>query len=249
LHLFTVPLNEPEPIDALVVELMRGYSFEEVLEQVYKIEPSRLAISQLLIARAPVGTPIDPALVKEVTTGQAATIPSDLRFFGDTVRELGSAFVRFPDRPIYLLFSHDHVHYLSDNLNPTSVFNPLAGERSIVESTLKRIQETEMQVVVESGRARFPVIPHVLYEAPSGRLVQSFLRIGNIQRSRAAVDALFFWLLPHLRDCSAIITDTWSIGTIAFNASRRLSSYHKEGPPCPVEMVSSYLDGSPESAA
>jgi hypothetical protein len=232
------------------MEIVRGFSFEEVLEQIYKTESKTLAISQILIARSPVATQIDPSVVRDLIAGRLQEIPRELAFLCSRPQDIDNVFARFPGRSVHLLFSHNHIHYLSANINPTSTINPLDQSEAIRNKAIRAIREIEIEVIVEAGRARFPAIPGVLYEAPNGRLVRSFLRIGNIQRSRAAVDALFFWLLPHLRDCAGIITDIWSIGSIALNASRRLSSYHFPlRAPCAVEMVSSYLDGSQESAA
>ena len=249
MHLFSAALTEPELLDALVIELVRGYSLKETLEHVYKIDSKKLAISQTIIARAPVATPIDPTSLREVITDQTDRIPRDLQFLCEKPNDLKDAFVRFPNRPVHLLFSHDYGHFLSANLNPTSTINPLDRQDVNSGNIIRTIRTAEIDAIVEAGRARFPAIPGMAYEAPSGHLVPSFLRIGNIQRSRAAVDAIFFWLLPYLKGCSGIITDTWSIGSIALNASRRLSSYRAPFQrPCPVEMVSSYLDGSEESA-
>ena len=251
MHFFSVQLTDPEPTEVLVVELVRGYSFEETLEHIYKTEPKRLANVQMVIARAPVFSPIAPAHVEKLRSGKLRRLPPELEFLGHGFRNLATAFARFPRRPIHLLFSYKYTHYISRNLNPTSKTNPLDGvEGDVLATTLRTIQRKEIETIVEDGRARLPSMPGVLYEAPNGHLVRSFLRIGNIQRSRSAVDSLFFWLLPHLRDCSAIITDTWSIGSIALNASRRLASYSKPiKRPCAVEMVSSYLDDSQERAS
>jgi hypothetical protein len=98
-------------------------------------------------------------------------------------------------------------------------------------------------MIVETSRARLPSVPGSLYLAPSTRLMRSFLRVGNVQYSRAALEAFFFWLLPYLRNCAGIFTDTWSISSIAMSASRLLSVY-AEAVPCPVEMLSQYHDGS-----
>ncbi|WP_462220354.1 hypothetical protein, partial [Ferruginibacter sp.] len=72
-----------------------------------------------------------------------------------------------------------------------------------------------------------------------------FLRVGNIQTRRHVLDAIFFWLIPQLKNTSAILIDSWSISSIAFNAARLLcryddkihhSSFH-------VNMLSYYPNG------
>jgi hypothetical protein len=139
---------------------------------------------------------------------------------------------------------------LSDNINPQVSNSPLGTDLPI-DVTLRAIQDAEIDCIVESGRAQLPRAPGVTYRAPSGRLMKSFLRIGNIQRSRSALDAVFFWLVPYLRDCTGLVTDTWSISSIAMNISRRLAVYSSTdtmAAPCPVEMLAQYLDGSPARA-
>jgi hypothetical protein len=79
-----------------------------------------------------------------------------------------------------------------------------------------------------------------------------FLRVGNVQGTRQVLDAFFFWMLPFLKDRSAILTDTWSISSIALNASRLLERYWMNSGPeqinrftseeCYVDMLSSYPD-------
>lgn len=86
MHLFGVSLTEPELIDALVFELVRGYTFEEVLEQVYKTEPRRLAISQVIIARAPVSTAIDPKIIEGLVAQKLTNLPPNSIFWSNNKR-------------------------------------------------------------------------------------------------------------------------------------------------------------------
>ncbi len=245
LHLFNVHINDSEPLNALVVELVRDASLEELLEQVYKADHKRLALASLLIVRPPVATPVHPASIQAVTDRQIDTLPDGLAFLGSLSDLESNSFARFPDRPVHLLFSHEYTHYLSNNLNSASIIDPLSANTTAIPHVLSMIQRAEIDSLVDSAHARLPPIGGALYRAPSGDLVPSFLRVGNILRSRAALDALFFWLLPHLDQCIGIITDIWSIGAIALNTSRRLALY--TGPaaqPCPVEMLGTYFDGS-----
>ncbi len=55
--------------------------------------------------------------------------------------------------------------------------------------------------------------------------MKNFIRVGNIQYDRDAIDAIFFWLLPQLKDVAAIVTDTWSISSIALNVARLCEAY------------------------
>ena len=177
MHLFGVSLTEPELIDALVFELVRGYTFEEVLEQVYKTEPRRLAISQVIIARAPVSTAIDPKIIEGLVAQKLTNLPPEIQFFGRTIKDVNAAFVRVPSWPVHLLFSHEHNHYLSANLNPTSSINFFDAGSPHFSSVIGNIQKAEIEIIVEAGRGRFPPIQGTLYEAPNGYLVPSFLRV------------------------------------------------------------------------
>jgi hypothetical protein len=102
--------------------------------------------------------------------------------------------------------------------------------------------------LVEKSRAFLPPIEGAYYLAPSNKPARSFLRVGNVQYSRNSIDAVTFWLLPHLRDSKAILADTWSLSSIAMNASRVLAHLRDERP-VPVEMLSQYQDASQDRQA
>jgi hypothetical protein len=155
LHIFNLSLTEPEFLDAIVVELVRGFSFEETLEQIYKIDARRLSISQILIARAPVTTPIAPSLISDLVGGKLKSLPSELDFLGDSPSDFFRMFSRFPDRPIHLLFSHDHSHYLSTNLNPKAQSSPLDDAEDAIHNVISAVRKAEIAAIVEDGRARF----------------------------------------------------------------------------------------------
>ena len=151
---------------------------------------------------------------------------------------------------MHILASWNYDVFVSDNANAITSRSPLAQEKENMESLCQELQRIELDNLVSVSKARLEGGEGVLYRAPSGKLVRSFLRVGNIQMSRSALDAVFFWLLPSLKDCVGIVTDTWSISSIAFNASRRLAVYRgKPSELCPVEMLAKYLDGSEARAA
>jgi hypothetical protein len=69
--------------------------------------------------------------------------------------------------------------------------------------------------------------------------------VGNIQVSRQQLDALAFWLIPHLADIDAVITDTWSISSLTLNALRLVQQHDPTRPiPIAFETLSIYQDGS-----
>lgn len=114
------------------------------------------------------------------------------------------------------------------------------------ERWLEEIKSAEFEELVVSGLASFPEIPGFAYETPSRRKAKGFLRAGNIQTSRGALDGIFFWLLPRLKDANAILADTWTIGSTALNVARRLEDY-SEGEISPaVEIVSGYFTDQKE---
>lgn len=145
--------------------------------------------------------------------------------------------------PVYFLYSRNFRHKISGNANPRGI---CVG---INESVLAGLQAEELNQLIMDGRAALPMIRGYFYEAPSRReLITYFLRAGNIQRSVSALDAIFFWLLPHLRNCRAILTDTWSIGSTALHIGRRLQVYRGDRKAiCPVELLHGYVATSKEA--
>ncbi|WP_148210218.1 hypothetical protein [Candidatus Korobacter versatilis] len=104
---------------------------------------------------------------------------------------------------------------------------------------------------MKESTALFRARMNFVYRAPSQRFVNMFLRVGSIQRSRQVLDAFFFWMLPFLKGRNALLTDTWSISSIALNAARLLERYWWHMAPekerrdllgCRVEMLSAYPD-------
>lgn len=244
MYFFTVRLDDPEPLEIAIVELANGQSLRGALEELHKVQPNLLTVDNLIF-RTPVARPINPEKVRKLTTAPQNVLPEELKFLSANGRDLRNTFDRVIGKSIHLLYSHDFDLYLSHNFNSSAPVSRLdsvsdGGRRGV----LSEIKNAEIDSLVEAGKARLPQTEGVLYRAPSGDLVSSFLRIGNIQRSRSAIDGIFFWLLPHLKDCAGLVTETWSISSIALNASRRLAAYCSATPPVPVEMLDSYFSGT-----
>ena len=145
---------------------------------------------------------------------------------------------KFPRAKVYILhakkFKHkftydlasDGKHYLS---------KPYSDE------LLNQARESELKHYAEEYGAVLSARKGFVYKAPSGIYTDKFLRVGNIQKNRQIIDAIFFWMLPYMKSCVAIVTDTWSIGSIALNAARLLERY-QNNQRCVVEMFPEYIE-------
>ena len=146
---------------------------------------------------------------------------------------------RTPRAGIRILHSTDFQHELSHNLleQEGEVYSGEPLARLMTE-----LREREFEYYAVNCDGLLTARTGFVYRAPSGHYVQQFLRVGNIQKSRYALDAVFFWMLPYLKECRAIIVDTWSISSIALNAARLLENY-RGGGDCRVEFLPAYFDG------
>lgn len=180
--------------------------------------------SDLLILRPDVGVPINKSLG-----------------YGDTWKPFAR---KFPWTAIHVLYSSKFKHRLSKNLSP----HPPVGRysRNTLDSIIEGIREYELDYYVRHSDALLPTREGFVYRAPSDHYVRQFLRVGNIQKSRQALDAIFFWMLPFLEGRSTILADTWSISSIAINAARLLGKY-QDGADCEVDFLPEYFDGSRRS--
>jgi hypothetical protein len=159
---------------------------------------------------------------------------------------------RAPHASLHMLFTDNYEVMLSSNLNQ-SVADKLPTDRLRTEC-LHWLQDKELYLFLKQSNALFQARKNFVYRAPSKRHVNMFLRVGNVQRNRQVLDAFFFWMLPHLKGRTGILTETWSISSIALNAARLLERYRaslsyagsKPDEPsqeqCHVDMLSSYLD-------
>lgn len=147
--------------------------------------------------------------------------------------------------PVHLLFSADYQHHLSKNVNSAVPEILPDNERA---KLLPLLREAELLRLAQHSHAILPVSGGCIFHAPSKKYCNQFLRVGNIQRHRAALDAFFFWMLPWLRECGAILTETWTISSLALNATRLLLRYDPRVPRCKMDMLATYHDDSPEAA-
>jgi len=168
-----------------------------------------------------------------------------LKLLTDARKSRDVAFARFSDHSIHIVGSEAFAHFISGNINPNAPEDVIDSLGIDTVALLRQVQDAEIDHLIAEGHCRLPIFDNQYYRVPSGRLVRSFIRVGNIQRSRHALDAVFFWLLPHLTDCIGVITDTWSISSLSQNISRRLVEYRRDrSRPCPIEMLGDYADSA-----
>jgi hypothetical protein len=79
------------------------------------------------------------------------------------------------------------------------------------------------------------------YEGPNGYRYQSFMRVGTAIQSMETLDAVSFWLQPHLEGCPIVVLDAWTINSLALNLSRYASHCGSPcGPIADIECLGSY---------
>ena len=166
--------------------------------------------------------------------------------------DLAPLIQRVPRSSLHLLFSNNFEIILSDNRN--GAVGDKLKDGQLRSEFLKWLQDKELYQFIKSSNALFQARENFIYRAPSKRYVNMFLRVGNVQRSRQVLDAFFFWMLPFLKGRNGILTDTWSISSIALNTARLLERYWAglaagTGAPnqpselqCHVDMLASYPD-------
>jgi hypothetical protein len=247
MHRFRAMLGDPEGgIAVEIVQLQDGWPLRDTLEEIYASDDNLRLGTEALILRLPVDRSWPRAWFDHPAPfafGESLT-----SLLGDFSPE--ETFARFEDRPMYFLTSEDGVLFITGNINPAFQGDLLASQELDQGEVLDHIRQAEFRSMLNRSRAIISSSPGTVFEAPSKRLVRHFVRVGNIQYDRDAIDAVFYWLLPHLKRCAAILTDTWSISSIAFNAARLTRSYFG-GPTRRVELLPDYigaLDGSEDRA-
>jgi hypothetical protein len=222
--------------------LLPGERLEYLLEYLYNnIEPAKRAGAAILI-RPSVKYQISPDMLPEANgTPGAAYMAGKYAFVDDIVGAVKRVFRRFSDSEIRILHSSGFRHHLSRDLNSAQKVREESASDDAKAFLIEEVRNAEIDHLVETGSCKLPPLPGQFYKVPSGRYVRSFLRVGSLQTSRAAIDAMFFWLIPYLEGCVGVISDTWSISSISQAVSRRLVDYCGEpGFPCPVEMLGDY---------
>lgn len=252
MHVFTAELQAGDgTIPVLVAQHSAGQSLEALFEALYT-DHSEARLGAAWVFLRPDVRDRFPA----TSISSAMALNEDIHLSGspfltalrDAIANPELAFARLLDTPVVVLHADGHQLRVSGNINPAAP-NASFAERGVDEgSMLSTLRAKEMFCLVERSRALLPVIPGSFYRAPSNRLARAFLRVGNIQYSRHAIDAVCFWLLPYMHGCEAILVDTWSISSIALDLAGLVGAV-RGGAPIPVEMLSQYQDRSPERMA
>jgi hypothetical protein len=235
-HSFTLHFDGGDDalVEAQVVQAHKGMSLRTVFDEIYDLNLDGRLRTEMLIVRLPVD--------EQWTLSDLEAVDGERTKVLFEERE-ADVFSRIRDRAVHILMSHGGRHVLTGNLNPHWADDPLATYGIAAADALTAIRKAEFEHILERSRAILTGPSGSRFRAPSGRLLKSFVRVGNIQYDRDAVDAIFFWMLPYLEGVGAILTDTWSISSIGFNLAR-LASVYFSGPPRVVEMLPSYNDGS-----
>ena len=215
-------------------------SLAGILEEIYTQNPIGRLRAEMLIIRLPVDEDWNPADLTAPNTQKTR----DLVGADENARR--THFARARDRSVHLLGSHDGQHFITHNLSPYWQGDPFEIYDLVEGDVIAAVRKAEFEHILEGSRAVISLPHGAYYLAPSRRLVRSFVRVGNIQYNRDAIDAVSFWLLPYLKNAGAILTDTWSISSLAMNLSR-LSAAYFGGPAPRVEMLPSYNDGSADA--
>lgn len=234
------------PIQVLVVQFSNEHSIQTILEQVYIRPGSSRRRASALILRPCVAEHFAPADLLAAARGGTRKPGMFLDAIAEASVDKARAFARFEDIPIFVLHSDQFLHRLSGNINPDARVPQLVEDYMLDPATIDAIRVGELEQLVARSQALLLPIEGAYYDPPSRKPIRSFLRIGNIQYSRQAVDALAFWLLPYVASSRGILIDTWSISSLAFNLSRVLTLYDGRSP-IPVEMLTRYQDRSPEA--
>jgi hypothetical protein len=252
MHVFTADLNAGDgTIPVLVAQHSTGQSLEALFETLYTDYAEARLGAAWIILRPDVRDRFTSAdLAGTVANNRGADPPAStfLMALCDARADPEVSFARLLDTPVVVLHADGDELRVSDNVNPAASDSSFAERGVNEQAMLATLRSEEMSCLVERSRALLPVIPGSFYRAPSDRLARAFLRVGNIQYSRHAIDAVCFWLLPQTHDCEAVLVDTWSISSIGFALAGLIGSL-RGGAPVPVEMLSQYQDRSPERMA
>jgi hypothetical protein len=214
-------LVEEHVVHGFFVDRPNDLSYADLADALYNRYRGDLGSASLVVIRLPVD----------------AQLPND-----DVLRrDFAPVFARVPNLPIHALGSRNFRHHLSANLN--ELVAPAMPE-SRVNDAVVRIRDAELRHFAVGSRAVLRTTGPRIFRAPSKKYCRAFLRVGNVQTSREALDAYFFWLLPSLETCKTLLTDTWTISSIALNAARLLARYSPQTHTrCEVDMLPQYHDG------
>ena len=186
------------------VSFERHLTYGDIASTLYSSYFSEIGSCSTLIIRPPVDIQIENLI--------------DIR------DEISKIIERFPLTSFFIIYSNDFKIILSENLN-SNASNKIEWLKKKDEViTYLRQKELEGFILTSSALIKCPT-PKTLFRTPSQEYSHVFLRVGSIQTNRNVLDSIFFWILPELKDAGALLTDSWSISSIALNISRLLIRY------------------------
>jgi len=202
------------------VAFERHLTYGRVASILYDEYKNRIQSLDAIVLRPPVDVPLKKPPVKKVAT----------------------VIKRFPHLPLYVLYSHEYVITLSKNYNKQIVPDLALHAQADFISVL---QSRQLEKFVVHSAALFKSPHGTIFRMPSQEYSHTFLRVGNIQVSRHVLDSIFFWTIPYLKGAGSILTDSWSISSIALNIARLLCRYdnHVKLEQFHVNMLTSHFDG------
>jgi hypothetical protein len=250
LHAFLADIDpENSGISALVVQYHSGQSIEFFLEAIqHELKAIRLFGDFIVIRPELTDTFYEECLHAKLELEENRVGSKFLEQLSIAMRNLES-FRRFESIPLHILNRNkDGIIFLSGNINPLFDFDIFSNQGIDKSVVINEIKKSEMEYISESCQSLMTAPPGSYYFSPSNNAVRSFLRVGNIQYSLQAIDAVCFWISEFCIDIHGIIVDTWSISSIAFRISNMIAHDHCSNP-IPVEILTEYQDASPEKSA
>jgi hypothetical protein len=208
-------------VGLLLADLQEHDTPGALSEHLYVRSRNEITVADALIIRPAVDQPV-----------------SDL---GPIVASLSVVFERVPRLPAYLLTSFAFRHTLSSNVHADvdDIFSE--DER---RDLIPILRQTELTEIARESRALMRADSATIFRTPSKSYCYTFVRAGNVQLTRHTLDIFFFWMLPWLEDCHAILAETWTISSIVLNATRLMARYAPSQGRCKVEMLCDYYDRS-----
>jgi hypothetical protein len=208
----------------LLVDMQEHVSPTRLAEQLYGQTRNELTVADVLVIRPPIDRPVADA--------------------NEVVEHMQPVFERVAKLPVHLLTSKGFRHELSKNVHP-DVDELIADEERL--ELLTALQQIELAEIARQSKAVIDTRGATMFRTPSKSYCHRFLRAGNVQINRATLDVFFFWMLPWLQDCHAIVAESWTISSLVLNATRLLARYSPDQGRCKVEMLAAYYDASSEA--
>ncbi len=85
---------------------------------------------------------------------------------------------------------------------------------------LEAVRFAELHSWLDQPGVVLPANEDFHYEGPNGCRYESFMRVGTAIQGMETLDAISFWLQPHLRGVPAVVLDAWTINSVALNLGR-----------------------------